>query len=104
MATTTFSQNISDFRTLASGITTRQDSLSGVGITADDALAMETFANNLDALNSEQEDLKAQLKAKTDELNVMMKEARAKKTDLTKRVKIVTPQEQWVAFGITAKR
>ena len=65
---------------------------------------METFADELDTLNSEQEDLKAQLKAKTDELNVKMKAAKAKKADLSKRVKIIAPQEQWIAFGITAKR
>ena len=104
MTTLSFSQYISDFRTMASGITTRLDSLSGVGITAADAQAMETYAKDLDKLNSEQEELKAQLKAKTDELNAKMKEARAKNANLSKRIKVATAQENWVAFGITAKR
>lgn len=89
---------------MASGITTRLASLSGVGIVAADATAMNTFADELDALNSQQEELKAQLKAKTDELNDKMKLAKAKNSDLTKRVKIAVPQEEWVAFGVTAKK
>jgi hypothetical protein len=56
------------------------------------------------SLNSEQEELKAQLKAKTDELSAKMKEARAKNANLSKRIKVATAQENWVAFGITAKR
>ena len=104
MADKPFSQSISDFRTMASGITTRVASLEGVGITALDATKMNTYADELNALNSQQEELKAQLKAKTDELNTKMKEAKAKNSDLTKRIKIATPQEEWVAFGVTAKR
>lgn len=104
MANQTFSKSISDFRTMAGGITTRVTSLTGVGITAADATAMNTFADELDALNSQQEELKAQLKAKTDALNNKMKEAKAKNADLTKRVKIAVPQEEWVAFGVTAKK
>ena len=104
MARQTFSQAVSNFRTMASGITTRLSSLTGVGITADDAVSVKALADELDALNAEQEELKAQLKAKTDELNAVLKAANAKNADLTKRIKIVVPQEEWVAFGITAKR
>lgn len=89
---------------MASAINTHLVSLSGVGITVDDATAMTTFANELDALNAEQEQLKAQLKAKTEELNVKMVEAKAKRSDLSKRIKLTVPQQEWVAFGITAKR
>ena len=104
MATKAFSQHVSDFRTMSSGITTRLTSLSGVGITAADATAMSAYADQLDALNSQQEELKAQLKAKTDEMNAILKNAKAKNADLTKRVKIAVAQEEWVAFGVTAKR
>ena len=104
MATPTFSRSVSDFRTMASGITTRLASLSGVGIAAADATAMSTFADELDALNAQQEELKSQLTTKTKELEAKMSEAKAKNSDLTKRVKIATPQEHWAAFGITAKR
>ena len=89
---------------MASGITSRLADLSGVGITAADAMAMDTFADDLDRLNSEQEELKALLKTKTEELNAKIKEAKAQHSSLSKRVKIATPQEHWAAFGITAKR
>ena len=62
MANQSFSQSVSDFRTMASGINTRLAALSGVGITADDAAAMTNYANELDTLNAQQEELKAQLK------------------------------------------
>lgn len=104
MTTPTFSKSVSDFRTMASGITSRITSLSGVGIAAADATAINTLADELDVLNSAQEELKAQLKTKTEQLNAKMAEAKAKYSDLSKRVKIATPQEHWAAFGITAKR
>ena len=101
---TSFSQSVSDFRTMASGITTRLADLSGMGITAEDAAALNTYADELDALNSAQEELKAQMKAKTEELKVKMREAKARHSSLSKRVKIAIPQEEWTAFGITAKQ
>jgi Tfp pilus assembly protein PilO len=89
---------------MASGITARLPSLTGVGIVAADATSLSGLADQLDTLNAQQEELKAQLKAKTDELNVVLKQAKTKHSDLTKRVKIVVPQEEWVAFGVTARR
>jgi len=89
---------------MASGINTRLDSLAGVGIIADDVTVMNNFADKLDELNAEQEELKAKLKAKTEELHVTEKAAKAKNSELAKRVKIVVPQSEWVAFGIMAKR
>ncbi len=104
MAGVTFSQFVSDLRTMASGIATRLSDLTGVSVTAADKAALEAFADVLDTLNSEQEELKAQLKTKTEELNATMKEAKAKHSYLNKRIKLATPQEHWKAFGITAKR
>jgi len=104
MATATLSQSVSNFRTMASGINTRLTSLSGVGVTAVDATKMTSYADELDALNSQQEELKAQLKTKTDEIRTKLAEANAKNSDLIKRIKIATPQEHWSAFGVTAKR
>ena len=104
MSDPAFSQSVSSFRTMASGITHQLDLLSGIGITIQDAETLQVLADELDALNSEQEELKAQMKAKTSELKAKMKEARAKNADLSKRVKIIAPQELWIGFGITAKR
>ena len=104
MATPRFSQQVSDFRTMASGITTRLDDLAEVSIVAADAAVMESFANELDRLKAEQDELKAQLKTKTDELQTKMAEATAKHSSLKQRVKFATPQSHWTAFGIRAKR
>ena len=104
MATPRFSQQVSDFRTMASGITTRLDDLTDVNIVAADAAIMESFANELDRLKAEQEELKAQLKTKTDELQTKLKEATVKHSKLSQGVKFATPQEHWAAYGIRAKR
>ncbi len=104
MANNTLSQSVSNFRMMASGINTRLDSLASVGVTADDVATMNNFADSLDQLNAEQEELKARLKAKTEQLYAMEKAAKAKNSELSKRVKIVIPQSEWVAFGIMAKR
>lgn len=104
MARQMFSQSVSDFRTMASGISNRLPSLTNIGITAADATDLATYADELDALNSQQEELKSQLKAKTAELYNKMVEAKAKHSGLAKRIKIATPQADWTAFGITAKR
>ncbi len=104
MASLSFSQHVQNFTLMADGITARLASLAGINITAPDATAMRTFATELNTLNAEQEDLKAKLKTKTDELDAKMAAAKTKHADLTKRVKIATPQEHWVAFGIAAKR
>lgn len=104
MSATTFSQFVSNLRTMASGITTRTADLVSVSIGAADAAALEAFANELDSINSEQEELKAQLKTKTAELNDRMKEAKDKYAAVSRRVKAGTPQGHWKAFGITAKR
>ena len=99
-----FSQQVSDFRTMASGITTRLGDLTIINISAADAAVMESFANELDRLKAEQDELKAQLKTKTDELQTKMAEATAKHSSLKQRVKFATPQSHWAAFGIRAKR
>ncbi|MBK8431506.1 MAG: hypothetical protein IPL28_09570 [Chloroflexi bacterium] len=104
MSTVSFSQQVSDLRTMASGITTRLDDLTGSGVVPADSAALNAFADELDALNAEQEDLKAQLKTKTKELNDKLKQAKAKQSNVSKRIKLSTPQEHWKAFGITVTR
>lgn len=104
MPTPNFAQLVEQCTLMSDAITTRLTSVSGVGITAADATAMENFAKNLSQLNTEQEDLKAQLKTKTKALETEIAEAKAKHSDLSKRVKIAVPQTEWVAFGIAAKK
>lgn len=104
MTGNSFSQQVSDFRTTAGGIATRLADLNGSGVSAADAATLNTYADELDSLNTEQEELKAQLKKKTKELNDKLKMAKAKHSNVCKRLKLSTPVEDWKAFGITAKQ
>lgn len=104
MPTLPFSQQVSDLRTMASGITTRLDELTGSGVSAADVTILQTFANDLDALKAEREELMAQLKSKTKELRTKLRESKAKHSNVSKRIKLSTPQENWKAFGITVTR
>ncbi|MGP2571377.1 hypothetical protein ACT4R9_00255 [Ornithobacterium rhinotracheale] len=60
--------------------------------------------NEAIALNDQQEKLKADLKAKTDELNAKMTELRDLYREAKKIVKLDFAQAQWKEFGIEDKR
>jgi hypothetical protein len=69
------------------------------------------FADNLERnintcikLNNEQEELKARLKTKTEELNKQMAELQKKTTEARQIVKSDMPQTTWKEFGILDKR
>ena len=104
MPSVSFSQYVTDFRTMVGGVTTRLADLTGSGVSAADAAELEALTDELASLNLEQEDLKAQLKTKTQELNDKLKKAKAKHSIMSKRVKLATPQAHWKAFGITVTK
>ena len=104
MPSVSFSQQVIDFRTMVGGVTSRLTDLDGSGVSAADAAELEALTDELAALNLEQEDLKAQLKTKTQELNDKLKKAKAKHSIMSKRVKLATPQAHWKAFGITVTK
>ena len=104
MPRVTFAQQVIDFRTMVGGVTGRLTDLTGSGVSAADAAELEALTDELAALNLEQEDLKAQLKTKTQELNDKLKKAKAKHSIMSKRVKLATPQAHWKAFGITVTK
>ena len=104
MPNASYSQQVNDFRTMVGGVTSRLTDLDGSGVTAADAAELEALTDELAKLNLEQEDLKAQLKTKTQELNDTLKQAKAKHSIMSKRVKLATPQVHWKAFGITVTK
>ena len=57
-----------------------------------------------DVLNNEQERLKSELKAKTEELNALMLKLEKNYALGKKVVKLAEPQANWVAYGITDKK
>ncbi len=97
---------IRDLRLRADGIANHLDALSGVGLAQKDIDVGRAHATRLEALDAEQEALKAQLKAKTAELGAARKQARQWRGKVTKRIKVglENDPERWVEFGIDASR
>ena len=100
----TYSGQVSDAQVMLAGIKTNQDVLETRKIG-------EEFAENLDKLigtciklNNEQEELKARLKTKTEELNKQMAELKARTSEARKIIKLDMPQTTWKEFGILDKR
>ena len=74
-------------------------------------IELPAFTNEMDAdllqadvLNNEQERLKSELKAKTEELNALMLKLEKNYALGKKVVKLAEPQANWVAYGITDKK
>ena len=103
-ANTSLSSEITAARLLAEGIKNRADSVAKVGLTADKAAEIEALVTKLTALDNQQEELKAQLKEKTAELEAAQKTLRATVAESKKLVKIAVDKAGWVAFGISDKQ
>ena len=65
---------------------------------------MDSNISHADALNKEQERLKSELKAKTEELNVLTEKMAQAYALAKKTVKLAEPQVNWMAYGITDKK
>ena len=102
-ANTSLSSEITTARLLAEGIKNRADSVAKVGLTADKAAEIEALLSKLTTLDK-QEELKAQLKEKTAELDSVQKTLRSTVAETRKLVKIAVDKAGWVAFGISDKQ
>ncbi|AEK22361.1 MULTISPECIES: hypothetical protein [Capnocytophaga] len=65
---------------------------------------LEALRTEVETLNSEQEKLKADLKAKTKALDDKMKALTESHSFARTRVKVDIPRENWKEFGISASR
>ncbi len=106
MATQSFAELVNDVRLRTNGMTKNLADLSGGGIQQADADEGATILAQLETQDSEQEALKAALKAKSAELSVSVKQAKKWRSRMDKRIKIALEddQEKWVEYGIKAKR
>ncbi len=104
MANTSLADLSQELRLRANGIANNLDALSSMGLQQTDVETGQAHIEALERLDSEQEALKAQLKAKTAELNEAKKAARKWRSRVTKQIKLALEddQERWVEFGITA--
>ena len=104
MATKTYSKTITDAQVMLAGIKANQTTLAKRNI--DNAFTgdLEKNINSCVNLNNEQEELKARLKTKTQELNKQMAELKKKAGEARKIVKLDMPKTTWKEFGIADKR
>ncbi|MDR3253332.1 MAG: hypothetical protein LBT35_07210 [Tannerella sp.] len=100
----TYAQTISDAEVMVKGIRDNQEVLSKRQIDAAFADALQQSIADSVALNSEQESLKAKLKAKTEQLNTALSALEKKAAEARKVIKLDIPQSSWREFGINDKR
>lgn len=65
---------------------------------------MQNDINKLTNIDKEQERLKSELKAKTEELNTLQAKLKSDYAKAKKVVKLAEPQVNWTAYGIEDKR
>lgn len=97
-------KQLSDTSLMAEGIRKRGDVVSTVGLDSKYADALLSLVERLTSLNAEQEELKAQLKTKTSEINDALKDLKAKYSKARKLVKIAVDSNDWLTFGIGDKK
>ncbi len=95
---------VSEARVMADGIKKRTDNVSRVGLTEAKAESLTALSDEIDALNSKQEELKALLKTQTAEIDAKLKTLSAEYAEAKKLVKISVEQNDWKTFGINDKR
>ena len=108
MTTKSTSLSFSELKTkatvLSSNMKLNVEKISHYGI------ELPAFTNEMDAdllqadVLNEQERLKSELKAKTEELNALMLKLEKNHAHGKKVVKLAEPQANWVAYGITDKK
>ena len=74
------------------------------GMTEEFIASLDSKLGKAVELNSEQERLKAALKATTASLDATLAEMSTSMSEAVKVVKLGVPQEQWKEFGIQAKK
>jgi hypothetical protein len=99
-----FAKTISDAQVMINGIRSHEEIMSKRNI---DRPFIDDFQTEIDAcirLNNEQEQLKALLKEKTNELEKEISSLKKKAGEARKIVKLDIPQTLWREFGIEDKR
>jgi len=95
---------VREVRLRAEGMNNHLNELTGIGLQQTDIDEGKAYANRLEQLDAEQEALKAQLKAKTAEVQETTEAARHWRNNVSNRIKLAMAQNLWVEFGITADR
>ncbi len=99
-----FSKVLARANLMSGAIRNRADALAGFSVTAETADKIEALSAKAGEIDRRQEDLKAQLKACTTDLNAVLSELSALLDEAHRRVKVAVPRDDWKAFGIEDKR
>lgn len=99
-----FADQVNNTEVMLNGLKNNLEILSKRGIDQEFLDQMTQLHQDVITLNNEQENLKATLKIKTDDLNRNLTELARIYAQSRKLVKMELPQVQWVEFGISDKR
>ena len=99
-----YAELISNAQVMKAGLSAHLDQLKQRGMTPEFIDALSERISNAIEQNNVQEKLKADLKAATAALDVILKEINSAMSEATKVVKLQMPQEQWKEFSIKAKK
>ena len=99
-----YAEKINSAQVMVSGLSQHLDQLAQRGMSAEFINTLKSDTETAVAQNNEQERLKADLKTSTAALNATLDKVSAAMSEATKVVKLTLPKEQWIEFGITAKR
>ena len=103
MATTTFNDHVQRSKLMYEALKARESSLPAY-VNRDDLVKYFELLSKVHQLNQEQEKLKAELKNKTQQLNIEFNALKQQNILYKKLVKLSFPQAYWVEFGINDKR
>lgn len=103
MTTKSYSEKITQTKLLLDGLKELRESLPA-GMKSNVLENLENLRTKIEALNTEQETLKALLKSKTEELNLELSKLNKIISDTKKRIKLDIDKSLWKKFGIQDKR
>jgi hypothetical protein len=97
---------LASVRQMLVGLEANADTVATRGATPSFTQNGQTLLDNINALEAEQETLKAALKSKTAALDISMAQLKTWQSEATSAVKLAfrDQQEKWVEFGIKAKK
>ena len=104
MSKPSYAEQISNAQVMVSGLKGNADKVARRGIDGAFVTSLDANVQSVTTLNNEQEKLKADLKAKTAQLDATLAELDKGLAEARKIVKLDFPQGQWREFGIEDKR
>jgi predicted RNase H-like nuclease (RuvC/YqgF family) len=99
-----YAETINSAKLMVSGLRSNADRVAKRGLTPEFTNGIENLQNKGMTLDNEQEDLKAKLKTKTEELDRLIEELEKLLSEARKIVKLEMEQSTWKSFGIDDKK